>query len=158
MLAVNNDGKWMTRDTLDIEDHHLTNLIFDESKVYQFIDPDELVLPIIFEVVEPGTYIGVRSDPSSIEMFFVAQVCSKEVSDDYKEDAFGHKISKNEPYFVVRYLERTEEKKTKIKFKLSKSSPGYLHLAEVFATNIEIEEDLSMRRNEYQSLCSELFN
>ena len=37
------------------------------------------------------------------------------------------------------------------------STSVFIHLGEVFATNIEISDDLSMTMEEYHALCQELY-
>ena len=91
-LAFNPQGEFITRNVLDIAADNLLNLHFDydendlhddeeeicdgsDSKVCgDFEICDDLVLPIIFEVIEPDMYIGLRSPSSSLELFYVVKV------------------------------------------------------------------------------------
>ena len=51
------------------------------------------------------TYIGLRSPPSSIELFFVVKVIGKDIAVVPMTDKSGHTIEAGEPYLRVIYLD-----------------------------------------------------
>ena len=179
MMAVNPRGQWMVREVLDIDDENIETFKFDDPEdlydandfEYTDIDdeentraerevPDDLVLPIVYEVVTPGDFVALRSESQSLEQFYVVQVEKKDVAGSYDvKDNYGHLIAKGEPYFSVNYLEKSAKStKRSIKYTFSKTKSVYVHVGEVFATNIQVDENLSMSAVEYQSLLTELFS
>ena len=71
----------MVRDTLDITDDNVVNRIFDapeecyDDNDIEFVEieddeeearqkesvPDELIFPLVYDVIGPGTFVGLRS-------------------------------------------------------------------------------------------------
>ena len=39
--------------------------------------PDEIALPFIYEVVTPGSFVGLRSESEALEEFYVVEVVHK---------------------------------------------------------------------------------
>ena len=73
---------------------------------------------------------------------------------------FGHAILPDEPYLTVLHLDNKSQTQRNVKFVMPKgnnSTPVFIHLGEVFATNIEISDDLSITMEEYRALCQELY-
>ena len=99
----------------------------------------------------------MRSPPSSIELFFAAKVIAKHIAKEYIKDSSGHSMIPNEPYITVHYLEKVKEMKNKIKYKLVDNSVNYIHLGEIFSTNINVSDDLCIDMEEYQGVCAELY-
>ena len=64
----------------------------------------------IYELTEPGTFIGLRSPPNALESFFVAEVKLKDAAEDDLIDKYGHSILKGENYLEVRYLAKIDGK------------------------------------------------
>ena len=179
MMAVNQQGQWMVRETLDINDYNLVNLIFDAPEDcygdndIEFVEiedeeeqvrqqegvPDKLVLPVVYDVISSGSFVTLRSDSDALEQFFIVEVVSKQVAKEFVEDAHGHRIAKGDPYLSINYLEKSlKSSMKKIKYVRSKTTTEvYINVGEIFATNVQIEDDLSISMKEYQSLMSELF-
>ena len=179
LMAVNQRGQWMVRENLDINDENIVKFIFDDAEncydanefdYTEIVDeestrkerevPDDLLLPIVYEVVTPGDFVALRSESQSLEQFYIVQVVSKDVAQSYDvKDNHGHLIAKGQPYFSVNYLEKSvKSTKKNIKYTYSKTKSVYVHVGEVFATNIQVDEKLSMSAAEYQSLLTELFS
>ena len=67
VIAVNQYGDIMTRDTLNIEDKYLINLDFrgngmayDDDSNLEYVDDDPApFVPLMFEVIQPGSYMDV---------------------------------------------------------------------------------------------------
>lgn len=177
MISVNPDGVFTTKQVLDISDSTLTSLDFSgdvieeqvEEVVEELFAENEEILdhqgndqlaPMLYEVIEPDTYVGLRSPPSSLELFFVVKVLNKSIANEYIEDECGHGILPKEPYLTVLYLDYRSQTQHNVKFAMPKgnnSTPVFIHLSEVFATNIEISDGLSMKMEEYRALCQELY-
>ena len=70
----------------------------------------------MFELVEPGTYIGMRSPTNAIESFFIAEVQIKGIAKENLTDENGHHILYEEQYLEIVYLQKkgTEKDKSKI--------------------------------------------
>ena len=99
-------------------------------------------------------HIGLRTPPSSLELFYLLRVISKDFVSEHMVDCHGHGVTKGEKYITGIYLEKISETKKSIKFKELKNY-AHIHLGEIFTTNIEIR-DSTMNISEYQSICQEL--
>ena len=75
---------------------------------------------ILYEIITPGSYIGLRSPPESLEILFAARVVSKDVATEHIEDMNGHRILPGERYVTVEYLEKYMENASEVKYKLVK--------------------------------------
>ena len=106
---------------------------------------------ILYEIITPGSYIGLRYPPESLEIFFAARVVSKDVATEHIEDMNGHRILPGERY--VEYLEKDMENASEVKYKLVKGY-SFIHLGEIFVTTLEISDKLVMKMTEYSSNLS----
>ena len=112
----------------------------------------------IYELAEPGTFIGLRSPSNALESFFVAEVKSKDAAGDDLIDKYGHSILKGENYLEVSYLEKIDGKigkNVKYRYPRNYSDVVYLHIGEVFITNINLQ-NLQMDIKEYQSILTSM--
>ena len=89
-MAVNQLGKWMVREVLDVDDEKIVDLIFDapencydtndieytdiDDEVYEncleFVEGD-MVLPIVYDVISPGHFIGLRPNKGAYKDFYI---------------------------------------------------------------------------------------
>ena len=77
---------------------------------------------------------------------------NKGVAQEGMSDANGHYILSGEQYSEVGYLQKKDEKKRVVPYQRPKKQQSiYIH-AEVFVTNVALDEDLSMDIYEYQSI------
>ena len=171
IIGTNPEGGIMTRKQLSIEDSKLMNLEFEanykpsddssidgvEEELPQYADADPVSHPLVFEIIQEGTFVAMRSAKNSTELFYISEVVGKGVAPTYIEDASGHGIAAGEVYVTVKYLEKQSEKKDKVIYKYSKAKPSYIHMGEIFATNIQMLYNLTMPISEYQSLCAEIY-
>ena len=141
---------------VDLDDS--MNAEVDDLFTHSNANEDEVIdSSVLFSVIGPETYIGLRSPTSSLELFFVIKVVSKQIAEVNMVDTHGHAIIAGEAYVVGNYLEKKETKKH-VEFKVAKNyQSAYIHLTEIFATNVEMSSALIMDVNEYQSLCQELY-
>ena len=115
-----------------------------------------LNLEIVYELVDPGVFIGVRSEPSSIEPFYIAEVVEKSTTKDFIEDERGHIIARGDHYAVV-YLEKKGEQgrgiKRKVVYQRAKDNRvAFVNIGEIFVTNVQLSENLVMDMEEYFNL------
>ena len=123
IIAVHKFGNFKLFDFKDIEPKKLG--IHNECSAVEltsdiFIDEDDSIgnedeafclnHDTIYELAEPGTFIGPRSPSNALESFFVAEVKSKNAADDDLIDKYGHSILKDENYLEVSYLEKIDGK------------------------------------------------
>ena len=107
----------------------------------------------IFELVDPGTYVGIRSPPNAIKPFFIVEVFSKGIAKEALCDASGHSILSGEQYAEVGYLQKQDEKKRIVRYQHPKIQESiFVHMAEIFVTNVALNKDLCMDIHEYQSI------
>ena len=80
----------------------------------------------------------ITSPTSSLELFFVIKVVSKQIAEVNMVGTHDHAIIAGEAYIVDNYLENKETKKH-VEFKITKNYQfAYIHLTEILAANIEI--------------------
>ena len=127
-------------------------------------DPDDENIPsdafvlnhdTVFEIVEPGSFVGLRSPANAIEPFFIAQFIDKGVAAKEKRDANGHYILAGKNYLEVSYLQKVGQKRREVFYQRPKKyEPVLIRVAEIFVSNIDMNEDLCMDINEYTSILS----
>ena len=110
-------------------------------------------------MVTEGSFVALRSIASSVELFFLAKVISKNVAYSDVNDGYGHEILASEKYLTVAYLKKdhTRTKKSHIQYQMSRSNNSYVHLGEVSSPFVHISPELAMDLEEFNSLCAELF-
>ena len=112
--------------------------------------PFKLDQDTVFDLIWPGTFVGLKSPKNSIEPFILCKIISNDTASETLTDTNGHTIIKGEKYAEVVYLQKTIQRGCKVKYEMPKKSPNvYLHIGEVAVTNIEVNVDLSMHVNEY---------
>ena len=132
------------------------NSLFDDASDIQEIINDEQDEPAFqlnqdtnFELVEPGTFVGIWSPPNAIELSFIIEVFHRGVA----QDSNGYSIVSGEHYAGVGYLQQNNEKKGIVSYTRPKKQQSiYIHIAKIFVTNIALNEDLCMDIDEYQSI------
>ena len=92
----------------------------------------------------------------------MAEVIEKEIATTDMFDQHGHQILTGEKYLVINYLNLKNDTGRKyVRYERTKhplffvSTEVFVHLTEIFATNLELSEDLKMNITEYHSLMSE---
>ena len=156
VIAVNKDGKFFT--ALYFRRADITKYIFDICDTYvddvteiEEDDADQFLLnqTTLYELVEPGTYIGLRSPSNALQPFFIAEVNDKGIANKHLIDSCGHSILQGEKYAEVFYLQKLNQKRNVVRFQSPKKQRIiYIHIAEVFA----LDEDLTMSIDDYQSI------
>ena len=107
----------------------------------------------VFELVEPGTFVGMRSPQNAIEPFFIVEVLNKGIAEESISDIFGHTILCGEQYAEVCYLQKKDQKKNIVRYQRPKKvNSVYIHIGEIFVTNVALDVDLCMDIYEYQSI------
>ena len=171
MISVNKNGDFTTRNILKTDENLLLldteNLENEEEAMFSIFnnehdfddgnnaDSDVIDSDVLITFIETGTCIGLRSPPSSFELFYIVKVVSKEVAAENIVDCHSHAVTTGEEYVRGFYLEKVGETKKIIKFKELKDYV-YVHLAEIFLTNIEVADN-NMSISEYRSICQELY-
>ena len=107
----------------------------------------------VFELIDVGDYIGLRTPVNALEPFYVAEILHKGIAENNLRDQYGHYILTGEKYAEICYLQEKREGKQKIIYERTKSITfAYILIAEIFITNIELDVDLKMSKTEYQSI------
>ena len=96
-----------------INDNEVSTLEMNLEETHT--DSWSLITDSIYELVEPGTFVGLRSPSNSVEPFFVAEILNKNIATDAMMDDFGHAILAGEKYAEIIYLDSDIGKK-KIKY------------------------------------------
>ena len=71
-------------------------------------EPTELHLHqiTVFEIIEPGTFIRMKSPPNTIEPFFIAEILWKGTAKEDLHNENGHIFLEGEIYAEINYLEK----------------------------------------------------
>ena len=114
-----------------------------------------LNLDTVFELVEPGTFVGMRSQSNAIKSFYIAEVLNKGVAENNMSDENGHSIMSGEPYLEVNYLQKGAQKRRIVQYHRPKKPQRILiHIAEVFIANADLNADLCMDIDKDQSISA----
>ena len=104
----------------------------------------------VFELVEPGAFVGMRSAHNAIEPFFIVEVISKGTATEAISDVNGHRILCGEQYVEVCCLQKQDEKRNIVRYQQPKRFQSmYIHIAEIFVTIVALDADLCMEIYEY---------
>ena len=115
VIAVNKDGIFpkmlyftnpdIVTTIFDLNNDANRNANTDEDADDDQIDESTFSLneDTVFELVEPGTFVGMRSPCNAIEPFFIVQVVSKGTAPETISDVNGHTILCGEQYAEVCY-------------------------------------------------------
>ena len=123
MIRVHANGLFITKNVLHVNDKSLFTFNFededllvddcesdDDSGEGEINDDNALDKNVIYDIIEPETYIGLRCPPESMELFYVVEVLENGVA-SYDIKAPSSCILKGEKYVKVRYLEKTHGNK-----------------------------------------------
>ena len=116
----------------------------------------------MYEIIEPGTYIAVRTPNwNTFENFFLIHVVSKRTAEDCVKDKHSREIGRNERFIVGNYLEECSDyaRLRKLQFRKTKKYGNdeiFIHIGEVSSYFVEIDSNLQMSVEEYSSLCSDM--
>ena len=79
----------------------------------------------------------------------------KAIATDDMEDLYGHKVFKGEQYFEGFYLEKVDERKSKVFYKLLEKRIVFLHTFEIHHAFVDVDpETFQMSKNEYLALIN----
>ena len=128
LIVINSSGSFKKK-LCYTEPNVLDNIIHtDEVEEENYEDYDQeytnaysLHQNTVFELLEPGTFVGLRSPPNAIEPFFIAQILSKRLAEKKKIYYFGHSVFAGEMYAEVIYLQKSLEKKNWLNTKSQKT-------------------------------------
>ena len=128
VIAVNKDGifskmlYFINPDTVttifDLNNDANHNANTDENADDDQIDESTFRLNqhTVFELVEPGTFVGMQSPRNAIEPFFIVEVVSKGTATKAIFDVNGHTILCGEQYVEVSYLQKRDEKRNIVRY------------------------------------------
>ena len=172
ILSFNPDGqtfqKWLTvkglldqRELEFEEDESDVNEMegdqFEEQEAEDQTWLESIEVNDIYNMIERGSFIAIRAEPNSHEMFHVMMVQDKHIAKENIEDASEeHCILKGEPYLVGKWFSFQKETSKFVCFKESKNTElALIHIQEVFSTNLEINDNHQMDIANYRMLtCS----
>ena len=60
----------------------------------------------MFEIIEPATFMRMKSPLNAIEPFFIAEILQKGTAEEGLCDENGHTIFESEMYAETNYLEK----------------------------------------------------
>ena len=118
-------------------------------------DDDEYSIPkdSLIEFVDIGNVIALYSHSKAHELFFLCKVlecCT--AANDNAVDAYNHIVPKRLVYFKCMYLEKIDEKKMYVRYKLI---PGEVFVLseQVFCPLVNMQPNLTLHVSDYQFLC-----
>ena len=158
LIAVNSDGEFQK--LLYCKGENLNSLFVDATidARYDVVEDEEeeaafaLDTETVVELVQPSTYVALRTPSTSLESFFLCEVVETDTATEMIEDDKGH-IDKGERYAKVYYLQKFDENQKCIKYERPrKQKETLIRISEIFATNILVGPNLKMDRAEYQSI------
>ena len=103
-------------------------------------------------MLQPDTYIVISLSPSSSELFYLCKVLELGISSTVRNDKYKHTVSVRASFIKYQYLERLEEKKRKVFYKLLPDAV-IVFPAEVILLLVPLNKDLSLPSIEYKWLC-----
>ena len=102
-------------------------------------------------MIESNSFITIFSPTNSSELFYKCKVLDFRITDHHLEDEFEHVIPEGNKFTKCQYLERVQEKKKYIFYKLIEKDV-FIVPAEVMSPMVPMKEDLCFTILEYQWL------
>ena len=84
---------------------------FDVDDGYDCEEAFALNHDMVFELVKPGTYVGMRSPTNAMEGLFIAEVQNKGIAKENLTDENGHHILSGGQYLEIVYLQKKNKKR-----------------------------------------------
>ena len=105
-------------------------------------------------MIETGSFVAIRAESNSHEMFHVMMVQDKHIAKENIKDASEeHCILKGEPYLVGKWFSFQKKTRNFACFKESKNTElALIHIQEVFSTHLEINDNHQMDTASYRML------
>ena len=101
------------------------------------------------------SFVAVLSNNLNKPVYFI-KVEEKGIAECELRDRFGHVILVGEPYFKGNYLQKIRSRNiSKFQFKLL-PNPVYLEPDEVYQPFVEIDENLTITKELYMTIASQL--
>ena len=159
VIAVDQDGNFVKRLYLFKDDENEPTANgggeddANDDELYIFGECWALHSDTVFEVVEPTTFVALRSRQNAMEPFYIVEVTSKGEADRNMMDGLGHSVLCGEKYVGV-YLQVKSQTIKQVKYEQPrKLEQVYIKLPEIVVTNIDLK-DLAMNISEYQAILS----
>ena len=121
----------------------------------QELDETEDMDPAMFEFISTDSIVAMYSPTNVHELFYLLKVVSKHTATEDMSDVYGHLIQKGSDYIVGHYMEKIDEKKSKVYFKKHTKSV-YVYPSEIFCPAVAMDNDneLQMASTEYTFIAS----
>ena len=121
-----------------------------------FCDSDETVnKSYILEFVDVASFVAILSNNLNEPVYYI-KVEEKGIAECELRDRFGYVILVGEPYFNGNYLQKIRSRNiSKFQFKLH-PNPVYLQPDKVHQPFVEIEENLTITKELYMTVVSQL--
>ena len=121
-----------------------------------FCDSDETVnKSYILEFVDVPSFVAVLSNNLNEPVYFI-KVEEKGIAECQLRDRFGDVVLVGKPYFKGNYLQKIRSRNiSKFQFKLL-PNPVYLEPDEVYQAFVEIDENLTITKELYMTIASQL--
>ena len=119
-------------------------------------DDDEVNIDtsMIFSWIDEGSYVAIRSPVGSLDFFFIMKILKKGIAtENMSESANEHFVLEGESYLIGRWYSFQYEKKSYVQYEAKNTEDALINVAEVFHTNIEINENFQMNINDYHISC-----
>ena len=155
LIAVNKEGRFIRKlylDEIKLEELFVSNIDLEEAE-YENEDWSLNQDPV-FELMEPGTFVAVRSSTNAFEPFYLIEIVDKGIASYNITDSYGHMIIKGKRYAEGIYLEKQIESKKSVKYEYARRKDNvFIYLHEIVVTNIQVEQ-LQVNIEEYQTVLN----
>ena len=122
-----------------------------QCSVFLYID--------LHSIIEENSFVAIRAEPGHPEMFHVMRVEKKSIATENIMDSSNeHCVLKGEPYLMGKWYSFEKETKRFAWYKESRAELALIHIAEVFSTNLELNEKHQMDILDYRMLASSAYH
>ena len=111
-----------------------------------------------FSIIDEQSFVAIRAESRHPEMFHLMKVEEKRIAEHNITDSSGlHCVLKGEPYLLGKWFSFQHETKKFACYKESKTEQAMIHIGEVLATNLELNEKFQMDIFEYRMLNARVY-
>ena len=124
----------------------------DENEEPEVRVNNYLSTELIFDVIKASCIIALNSPPDATEIFYLVKVIDICKAEADIVDSLNHPVLKGSKYFKCNYLEKINESKGFIQYKMI-SGDVFVLAQQVLCPFVDLSKDLKLPIEDYTFLC-----
>ena len=112
-----------------------------------------------YSVIEKDSFVAIKAEPGHPELFLVMRIDDKQIAEKNMMDSSGeHCVLKGEPYLIGTWFSFDKETKKFAWYRESKAEKALIHVGEVVAMDLELNDIHQMDIFKYRMLTARVYH